>query len=189
MATSPDNKTRIVGALIGAAAVIIGGILSGPIAERGFPQSNTRTPEKGTDCPYHGNTDLETFVQIIRAEEKALLEEDISIIEKIYAQEAVMRDVGNNQEWKNVVEKYQSMFTDQDFIRHEHTDFDLLDNTGQHAWVTSGIKGSFVINSTNEVRGYDNPSPSDHFTFGKNNSGCWVLTNVDFNALSETFPP
>jgi hypothetical protein len=183
------SSTPLPGATQQAASATAREWTSTPSPTATVTDTPTATPSRTPRCPYESNTDFETFVQIIRAEERALLEKDISIIQEIYAPDAVMHDVGNNQEWTNVVEQYQHMIKEQDFQRHEHTDFALLGNNGEQAWVTSGIRGSFVITSTNAVVEYENPSPSDHFTFNKNNSGCWVLTKVDYNALNQPFPP
>ncbi|MBE7473762.1 MAG: hypothetical protein HS114_31925 [Anaerolineales bacterium] len=55
-----------------------------------FPQPNPTlqnnsepTKIQTINCPYQGGTDLETFIQIIKAEEKAVLEKDISVIESV----------------------------------------------------------------------------------------------------------
>lgn len=140
------------------------------------------------NCVYSGGTDLEVFIQLIRLEEQAVLQENIDILLKIYAQDATIRNVSKDQLWTNMIERYQLLFENEDFLELEHFGFNLVDNTGNTAWVTSSARGIEIFAGTNRKREFTGTTNGDHWTFLKNNIGCWEISNLSYGAAHEKFP-
>lgn len=147
----------------------------------------TTTPEP-MSCPYQAGTDEDTIVRLIQAESEAVNNEDISIIQAIFAKDALIRDEASGEEWHDPTARYATLFANVDFTNASHFEIQPVGagTTANAAWFTSGSRGSYAGVGFSES--YDNPPGSDHWTFGKNSSGCWVITNFTFNASHIPFP-
>jgi YVTN family beta-propeller protein len=145
----------------------------------------TSAPEKNV-CPYAGDTDTQTFINLKHAEEEAARTKNIDIIKSIYFDNATIRNVELGTSWSPVVDSYQESFKEADFIKIETTDFQVLKNTGNRAWVVTHDSGVLVDVNTNErIEWQDGIT---HLIFEKNSSGCWLISHFSISASSEPFP-
>ncbi len=152
-------------------------------------------------CPFEADTDAETIVRLIRAESEAVNCENISIIQAIFAEDAIIRDAANGNEWHDPMARYQTLFANLDF--RDLTHFDILPAgpgiTETVAYYISGNNGQYkggggkwqdIYNgSTLDHLGPPTQYGSDHWTLQRNSAGCWVITEFTFNAGHIPFPP
>jgi len=150
-----------------------------------FGPDTDATAEKNV-CPYAGDTDTQTFINLKHAEEEAARTKNIDIIKSIYFDNATIRNVELGKSWSTVVESYQETFKEADFIQIETTDFQVLKNTGNKAWVVTHDSGVLVDVNTNErIEWQDGIT---HLIFEQNSSGCWLISHFSISASSEPFP-
>jgi hypothetical protein len=154
-------------------------------------------------CPYQGKTDDETIVALIQAEAVAAQNKDMETLNKIFAAGAVLNDQANGKYGLSVEERYQE--TKVQDARH----FDILlkerDVPGQTVYYTSGSEGYYFDTSSGKWIYYFNGSTvlatpaisptstktqygSEHWTLKKNDNGCWVIIQMDYNAGHVPFP-
>jgi len=146
----------------------------------------TSAPAEKTVCPYAGDTDTQTLMNLKHAEEDAARTKNIDIIKSIYFDNATIRNVEMGTPWSPVVESYQEGFKEVDFIKIETTDFQVVKNTGNKAWVVTHDSGVLVDVNTNErIEWQDGIA---HLIFEKNSSGCWLISQFSGSAASEPFP-
>jgi len=152
-------------------------------------ESITPTLEPIT-CRYQADSDEDTIVQLIQAESEAVNNEAISIIQAIFAEDAIIRDGASGEEWNDPITRYTTFFANVDFTNAIHFEIQPTGAgiTANAAWFTSGSSGEYVTKD-GFSGSYNNPPSSDHWTFGKNSSGCWVITEFTFNASHIPFPP
>ena len=149
------------------------------------PTEPTSASEK-TVCPYAGDTDTQTFINLKHAEEESARTKNIDIVKSIYFDNATIRNVELGKSWSTVVESYQESFKETDFITIETTDLQVLKNTGNKAWVVTHDSGVLVDVNTNErIEWQDGIT---HLIFEKNSSGCWLISHFSISASSERFP-
>ncbi len=145
----------------------------------------TSAPDKNV-CPYAGDTETQTFINLKHAEEEAARTKNIDIIKSIFLENATIRNVEQDKSWSSVVEFYQEGFKEVDFIKIETTDFQVLKNAGNKAWVVTHDSGVLVEVNTNErIEWQDGIA---HLIFEKNSSGCWLISHFSISASSEPFP-
>jgi len=143
-------------------------------------------------CPYQRQTDAQTIVVIINAEGNAVESEDITVIQTIFAKDAIIQDAVSGEEWHDPVARYAALFSNTDFIETVHFEIQPAGpGIGENvAYFTSGSTGRFIsVDQPNVTHEYDNRATSDHWTFGRNSDGCWVITAFTFNASHIQFPP
>lgn len=138
-------------------------------------------------CPYQGDTVADTITLLIQAEAEALHNKDITIIETIFARDAVIQDAVTGELWCDPITRYTSFFAGMDSVTVEHFGIQpagpgVLDDV---AWFTSG--NTTTLGAPQTV--YANEPGSDHWTFRQDDQGCWVITNFTFNASHVPFPP
>lgn len=138
-------------------------------------------------CPYDGGTDEITFQNIIRAEEKAVLNEDIAMLEQIFLPGATIRNIGTGVT-APITPYYQQIFNDADFLELQHYDIKVLKVEGINAWVTSSDAGVMFLKNTGERLDYVNPPSSNHYIFTRDESGCWKISHFSIQAQDESFP-
>ena len=182
-------KARLfkLGVLFASIVVMVGCTAAPPLASpTQVPTSAaTSAPEKNV-CPYAGDTDYQTLLNLKHAEEEAAITKNIEIIKSIYFDNATIRNVEQGTSWSSVVELYQEGFKATDFIKIETTDFQVVKNTGNQAWVVSHDSGVLVDVNTNErIEWQDGIA---HLIFKKNSSGCWLISHFSISAASEPFP-
>jgi hypothetical protein len=148
------------------------------------PTTITSTP----NCPYAGSTDTQNFINLIRAEEQAVLKEDLGIITVIYAKGATITDVELGQTWSNVVEHYQLLFENLDFIELTHYDFEVVKHAGNKAWVKSSDSSVMILAGSNEKKKFVSNPGDAHFVFEKDDAGCWRIVHFSKLASHEPFP-
>lgn len=145
----------------------------------------TPTPEL---CACQLSTDTESLLCLILAESEAVNKGSLGLIQKIFAPDAFIADrSAANKEWNSPMAYYQPDFAALDFTNATHFD-EVITVTNQGAWATSGSSGKFAPKNTILATPYSNPNPSDHWTFGKDRHGCWVITRFEFNAMYVKFP-
>ena len=171
-------------------------------------RTSTPTP---IPCPFQGNTDLETLVNLINTEAEAANTKYISLIQSIFAPNALIRDRQFDpgvsppvttplpqKIWNSPDERYtasKGLFNTTSYRSATHTDPMVVGSgiTATQAWLVTGSTGEYQ--DGNIWKPYDNPSKlksaygSDHWTFGKNSAGCWVIVRYDFDASHIPFPP
>jgi hypothetical protein len=144
-------------------------------------------------CPYRASTDAESIVSLIDAEAQAVLNEDLSIIQAIFAEDAVIRDATKDDPFVDPASRYATLFTNADYLEIVHYEVQPAGSgiTGSVAYFTSGSKGRFTsADDPSTVHEFENDPCSDHWTFGRDGAGCWVIINFTFNAChDQPFPP
>ncbi|MBK9926639.1 MAG: hypothetical protein IPP66_15290 [Anaerolineales bacterium] len=138
-------------------------------------------------CPYRGETDEITIQNIIHAEEKAVLNEDIAMIEQVFLPGATIRNLGSGVT-APVIPYYQQIFKEADFLEIQHYDIKVLKVEGMNAWVTSSDAGVMFLKNTGERLDYVNPPNSNHYIFTRDESGCWQMSLFSIQAQDESFP-
>jgi hypothetical protein len=149
-------------------------------------------------CPYQGQTDEETIVNLIQAEAVAVNTEDLDIINAIFVPNADFYDYATvpPDHWNGTYARYAAnLFPKTEFQGVEH--FDILSAgpgiSGNTAFYTSGSKGSYRIGA-GPLLSLDNGSAkstqygSEHWILEKNTNGCWMIIEMQFNAGDERFP-
>jgi len=147
-------------------------------------------PSPTPTCLPQAGGDEETITRLIHAEAEAVLKEDILIIRAIFAENAVIRDGGSEEQWNDPISRYNKLFAETRFTDAVHFDIQPAGPgiSGNVAYFTSGSRGSYV--TTDGYSGsYDHPPCSDHWTFSRNGAACWVITEFTFNACHIPFPP
>jgi len=138
-------------------------------------------------CPYNGNTDEATFQNIIRAEEIAALNEDITIADQIYLPGATVTDVPTGVT-SPVLQHYQDFFATLDFIELQHYNIEIVQINSSNAWVTSSDSGILFFKETGERLEYVSEPGASHYIFGRDTSGCWKISHFSKQAENELFP-
>jgi hypothetical protein len=149
-------------------------------------------------CPYQGATDDETIQALIKAEADAAREKNMTIIDNIFDPNAVFHDYDPNhlKTWQGVIERYEKdLFIWVNFKSTEH--FDILpvgdEISGNKATYTSGSNINYQIKNgawTAQINGSSKTTQygSEHWILKKNNNGCWVIIQMDFDAGHVKFP-
>lgn len=150
-------------------------------------------------CLYQGDSDERTLRNLIDAEGRAATSQDtgvgLGIISDIFAPNAVIEQMDIGRTWSNPIAYYQELLDRTNFTTATHTDVQPAPNPLEHgrwytadtAWFTSGSQVTGTDGGTPVV--YKNDPPSDHWTFGKDQRGCWRITKFVFNASHIPFPP
>lgn len=167
------------------------------------PLTATPTPT----CSYQGSTDSQTMTNLIKAEAEASniastdITVSINIILCIFATDATFLDGANGKSWSDPLKRYQDeLFKTTEFKEVEHFDIQPAGDgiVGDVAWYTSGSRGSYKVKNGGDWQSFFNGSlvsipathyGSDHWTFGQNSAGRWVITRFVFNAGHLPFPP
>ena len=121
-----------------------------------------------------------TILALMDAEKRAVLGEDISLIELIFAPEAAKVDGQAGQAW-SARERYIETFDEERHEEINHTNIHVTFEGPDRAAVTNNSQGAFVIEATGERIEYDNYQ-EDRWTFKKNDAGCWQITSLTYNA-------
>ena len=140
----------------------------------------------GCLCTYKGEDDYETIIRIIKAESLAVNNGDLSIITKIFAADAYIKQTDNRAgsvtEWFDPLARYRPLFANTQFSGAQHTQITGTVN-GNFARFTSGSQGSFVTDG--EYGEYDhaagNPQEEEVWTLKQNFWGCWEITRFEFH--------
>jgi hypothetical protein len=133
------------------------------------------------DCPYQADNDAKTLIDLIHAEAEAVKQRDSSIIKRIFARDAIIQNTRTGEKWSNPITHYEVLFDNSVFIQAEHFNINDGGITETTAHFTSGSRGKFYNkNNPDSIITYNNPNPSDEWTFGKDICGCWVITNFSF---------
>lgn len=153
--------------------------------------TNTSLASAQSIC-YYGNGDEgdeAVLRRLIELEGEALSQKDISIIDGIFASNAFIGDVSNKIFWVDPFSRYQALFDSIQSAQVTHTDVRPVDRgiLGDIAWFTSGNITHLKLLDGNEVV-YENQFGSDHWTFTKNDQGCWIVASLVFNAGMFNFP-
>lgn len=163
--------------------------------------TSTPTPTPTPTCPYEGETDNETIVNLIQAEATAANTKSITITQNIFSPDAIFTDYAQKppKTWYGPLARYgDDLFKFVDFKEVEH--FDILPVgqgiAGNMAWYTSGSKGFYKTSGSDWQEMFNGslvstpPTEfgSEHWTLTKNRVGCWVITQMDFNAGLIPFP-
>lgn len=132
-------------------------------------------------CRYQAATPTAAIINLIHAEGEAAKRKDISIIQHIFAANAVIYDKTNGKGWNNPITRYEILFDNYTFMNAIHFDIQEVITAENVARYTSASRGRFFRNVDPEnILIYETPPGSDEWEFGKNSCGCWVITNFTF---------
>lgn len=140
----------------------------------------------GYFCTYHGSSDYETIVQIIKAESRAVNEGNLELIAELFAPDAYIKQTekvdGAAVEWLDPTAHYGPLFEDTRFFGARHTNIEGS-ITGNHARFTSGSEGRYL---TGDIHGEyqneaGNPAEEEVWTLEKRFWGCWQITRFEFH--------
>ena len=161
------------------------------------PASTPAPTHPPTSCPYQGKTDSETFVNLINAEAQAVNQGSMETINMIFASDAYFYDGSKGQNWFSPKERYQDdLFINGTSQGVRHFGVSLAGKSGQGdvVWYTSGSRGFYDSKIGDDIDYYNGAKGetaygSDHWTFRRNTSGCWVISQFAFNSGQILFPP
>jgi len=162
-----------------------------------FTLTLTLTTTPTISCPYQGANDHQTIVNLIQAEALASNTEDLSIIQEIFAPNAVFHDYSPEPSkiWIGPIARYKDdLFLNTDLQNVEHFDILPAGNgiVGDRATYTSGSHVEYKVGDTWESKTNGSSKTtkygSDHWILAKNDLGCWVIEEFDFNASHVQFP-
>ena len=152
-------------------------------------------------CPYQGQTDNETISNLIQAEAVAANAKNLSIILAIFDPNAIFYDYAPTplKQWNGPIERYRDdLFKTTDLQGVEHFDPSPVGSGigSVIAYYVSGSKGNYRIGGGNWTYFFNGskisePSTqfgSEHWILKKDNDGCWVITQMEFNAGHIEFP-
>jgi hypothetical protein len=140
-------------------------------------------------CVCESGTVTDTLSCLINTESDAANRGDPVLIARIFAPTAHIYRGDTKQEWDSPLAYYLPTLKTLHFFNAVHYDIQPVTVTANSAWTTSGSRGSYAPASGGTSTPYDNLNPSDHWLFEKNESGCWVITRYEFNAMTLPFPP
>jgi hypothetical protein len=153
-------------------------------------------------CPYQGQTDDQTIINLIQAEASAVNMKDLAILLTIFSPDAVInqQDTDPVKNWKGPVDRYEDdLFVDTKFKDVQHFDIQPVvpvSASDTIAYYTSGSRGSYQKKGEDWTPFFNgslvSPTPtqygSDHWFLKKDEKGCWVIVRLDFNAGHVKFP-
>jgi len=142
----------------------------------------TFSPTPTPTCPVRAATDAETLFALIDAEARAVLDEDIELIEAIFASDAIIRNAITGQEWNNPKVYYTEKFKNEVHCQAEHLDYRILKLTQTEALVTTANRGQWGWETQGCTQTYRNPAGADRWHFCKDGFGCWRIVRFTYNA-------
>jgi len=138
---------------------------------------------------------------LIQEEAIASNTKDLSIILKIFDSNAVFYDYASTppKQWIGPIARYkEDLFKTTDLQGVEHFDISPVvpGIEGNIAYYVSGSKGKYRIGGGNWADFFNGslistPSTkfgSEHWILKKDNNGCWVINQMEFNAGHIKFP-
>jgi ketosteroid isomerase-like protein len=170
---------------VAIAIFIVGTTSAGIVAFSPIFTNQTETVPTLENCPYASSTDNQTFINLIYAEEEAVLSKNINPIKEIYASNAVFLDVSTNTTDADVIKRYEEGFVGFTFLELEHFNFDILKKTSNTAWVAVSDRSKIRDLSSGTVNTYTGTA---HIIFRKDSLGCWRISEFHGNAEGEVFP-
>lgn len=160
----------------------------------------TPLPSPTPPCAFRGSTDDETIMNLIQEEAVASNTKSMSIMQDIFAADALIRDYAPPtgpapQIWKGPVARYQDdLFkrTTLNDVAHFGIQAVGLGISEDTATYVSGSRGCYMSGAQcvtfNNLSRPGTPYGSDHWILQKDTAGCWVITGFDFNAGHVPFP-
>lgn len=130
----------------------------------------------------------DTLRCLIHAESEAANGGDLTLIQQIFAPDATIRRGDTGKEWDSPRAYYEPAFASLNFTDARHFDIYQIQVTDLIARYTSGSSGYYAESNATPTP-YYHENPSEHWTFGKNDAGCWVIIEFEFNASHIPFPP
>jgi hypothetical protein len=190
------SPLRWVLLVISAIIFVVGGaiVAAAPTAPGSADQTPTPTntisaASSPVACVCESGTVTDTLSCLINTESDAANRGDPVLIARIFAPTAHIVRGDTKQEWDSPLAYYLPTFQTLHFFNAVHYDIQPITVTASGAWTTSGSRGAYAPAAGGTPTPYDNPNPSDHWLFEKNESGCWVITRYEFNAMALPFPP
>jgi hypothetical protein len=149
-------------------------------------------------CPYQGVTDDDTIRALIMAEAVAVRNKNMKIINDIFDHDAIFYDYTADPAkiWPGVDARYaKDLFIWVNFKDAEHFDVRPAGSgiLGDVATYTSGSQITYQVNGGAWVEQTNGSSKttqygSEHWILKRNENGCWVITQMEFNAGHVRFP-
>jgi len=149
--------------------------------------TSTSTPTPAC-LAYQQEVDSDTMINLIMAEAQAVNTKNIEIIKAIFDPKATLQDRDETPEtWYDPVGRYTKLFNEASFTGAEHFDIKQVGST----FFVSGSRGTINGSWYSNLGRSNSPPPygSDHWTFQKNSTDCWVIIRFEFNAGHVLFPP
>jgi len=189
---------QILTAIISAMALILAAYIGSKITTSIPEIILSPTPHI---CSFQSQTDNETIGNLIEAEADASNTKDLSTILIIFAPNATFYDYAQSptKTWVGPNARYKDdLFQTTELRGVKH--FDILPVglgiDGNIASYTSGSKGSYRNGEGNWTDFFNGslistPSTkygSEHWILKKNTNGCWVITQMEFDAGHIQFP-
>jgi hypothetical protein len=165
-----------------------------------FTPTLTITPTPYT-CPYQGQTDNETISNLIQAEAVASNTKDLSTILAIFDPNAIFYDYAPTpaKQWNGPIARYkEDLFKTTELLGVEHFDISPVGPgiDSNIAYYVSGSKGNYRVAGGSWTDFFNGslistpstPFGSEHWILKKDNNGCWVINQMEFNAGHFNFP-
>lgn len=176
----------VVITIILALIVFLGGRL--------VPGSGVRGGLQGVvlPCQNYSFSNQEVIFRAVDAEAAAVRNGDLAAVESLFAPDALIIDAGYYEggPWKGARSRYEPLLARLHFTDVQHFGTTLVGQDATTIYAVSGSSGVYRDKTTNSEQSYLNQPPSDHWTFRKNQAGCWVISSFAFNARdARPFPP
>jgi hypothetical protein len=138
-------------------------------------------------CVCQSATDDDTLRCLIHTESEAANNDDLGLITRIFAPDATIFRGDTRKEWYSPTAYYSPTFAILDFTEARHFDIRQMVIKARSARYTSGSSGYYAEPGATPTP-YYNDDPSEHWIFGKDDQGCWVIMRLEFNASHIDFP-
>jgi hypothetical protein len=129
-------------------------------------------------------TDRQELINLIRLEEEAVLNEDLSIIESIYLPNATIRNAETNgQTWPDPASYYSEKFQTQIVCTVVHHHIDVIELGSAAATLSTGSDGTWgwIREKNGCPNPFNNPAGSDLWEFAKDSADQWRIASFTFN--------
>jgi|GEM_PF-4168746 len=134
----------------------------------------------GPDCSIKGESDQDIIMKTIEAEGTAVVDENLAMIQKIFAEDAIIIDATSGYNLQRD-DWYSTLFKNKDFLEAEQFEFHPVSEktTNDIRLFTSGSRGRY--RDEGGVHQYHHEPGSNEWTLQKDECGCWVIVKFRFN--------
>ncbi|MBN2006045.1 MAG: hypothetical protein JXA21_21995 [Anaerolineae bacterium] len=143
-------------------------------------------PSTLSSCFVQAETALETFKKMLHIEAQALIEGDVESFMRLHSTNVEVIDFDSGEKYD--IHKWLKVnLISHQWLSLEHYDIRIAKIAGNKAWVINSAKGTFIDANNGQTVILD-MKDADHRIFTKDENGCWMVTYLEVNAATRSFP-
>ena len=146
------------------------------------------TPTINTNCAYHSISVKQTILNLISAEEKSMLTEDISIANAVFSSPSLCRNYKNGKSW-NCLNLSKEIYDVFDYKLVDHYNINFVKIERSKVYVTNSVRLEFIQQGHDKPVKENHTGDYDHRIYKINENGCWELAYLSWHSNSQPFPP